>query len=76
MKVIGQKGKYSFIVQDERGYFFVDIRYNEATLANPPDSYDCFLKSGYWEEAGEIDAKTMTRIAEAMTHIREPQTRS
>jgi hypothetical protein len=73
MKVIGQKGKYSFIVQDERGYFFVDIRYNEATQADPPDSYDCFLKSGYWEEAGEIDEQTTARIAEAMTHIREPR---
>lgn len=76
MKVIGQKGKDSFIVQDERGYFLVDLLYKRAQLAIPPDSFDCFLKSGYWENAGEIDAKTQAEIAEAMTHIREPQTRS
>ena len=73
MTVIGQKGKYSFIVQDEQGYLFVDIRYNEATRADPPDSFDCFLKGGYWGDPGTIDDATTVRIAEAMTHIREPQ---
>lgn len=72
MIIICSRGQDYFIVKETDTYYLVDLMKNEAVESTPPDNPDIFLKSGGWEEAGEIDDKTMAEIQEAMTHLRRP----
>ena len=69
MKIEMSRGKDRHIVRDDDGTFYlVDLMYNEATRATPPDSPDIFLKAGMWYDAGKVDSKTLDEVKEAMKH--------
>ena len=70
MKIEMKRGKDRYIVQDNGTFYLVDLFKSEATIAEPPDNPDIFLKFGMWYDAGKVDAQTLAEVKEALKNKR------
>lgn len=71
MKVLAHRGKDQFLVEQDGTFYMANLMYGEAIASTPPSDPAIFVKAGYWEDAVEVDDKTMAEIEEAMQHVRE-----